>query len=157
VPEGSRAPKRRRTRTLYSIGYEGRSQADFIDLLIAHRVQVLADVRLTPISRKPGFSKKSLATALGERGIVYEHHPTLGNPKENRPLFAGVQIEEGRRRFLAHLNNGSRTAFDSLLQRANKERIAVVCFERDDRRCHRSCITDQAIGEEPALRIEVIA
>jgi hypothetical protein len=39
---------------LLSVGYEGRTVDDLVDLLVAEGVEVVADVRLTPMSRKPG-------------------------------------------------------------------------------------------------------
>ncbi|MFE2500029.1 DUF488 family protein [Streptomyces scopuliridis] len=47
-------------------------------------MSLVADVRLTPISRKPGFSKTRLPHALDEAGITYTHLRALGNPKDNR-------------------------------------------------------------------------
>lgn len=50
-----------------SIGYEGKTVAQ----LLAQDVKVLVDVRLTPLSRKPGLSKTKLAEALRAAGIDY--------------------------------------------------------------------------------------
>jgi uncharacterized protein (DUF488 family) len=46
---------------IVTIGYEGRTLGDFISTLSNHNVDLLLDVRLNAISRKPGFSKKALA------------------------------------------------------------------------------------------------
>ncbi len=139
--------------TIVSIGYEGRGLDDFLATLTANRVQVLIDVRLTPISRKKGFSKTALSEALARLGIEYRHVRELGNPKENRAAFRGAGVTTGRRRYLAHLHNGSRTALDEVVELARAERIALLCVERDDRQCHRGCITDQAQEEHPALSV----
>ena len=76
-----------RARSLVSIGYEGKTIVDLLDSLVAQRVEVLVDVRLTPLSRKPGLSKTRLANALASVGIGYVHHRALGNPKDNRDGF----------------------------------------------------------------------
>jgi uncharacterized protein (DUF488 family) len=78
---------------LISLGYEGRDAADLIEQLRASGVNALVDVRLTPLSRKPGLSKKRLAAALGEAGIAYVHLPQLGNPKENRASFRAGEAQ----------------------------------------------------------------
>ena len=70
-------------------GYEGADLEGFLGTLLARGVRTVVDVRLTPISRKPGFSKRRLAAALAELGIDYVHLPALGNPKWNRPGFSG--------------------------------------------------------------------
>ena len=139
--------------TVLSIGYEGRELDDFISTLNIHRVDVLVDVRLNPISRKKGFSKTALASALAEVGIEYVHRPQLGNPKENREGFSGHGLATARRRYLAHLNNGSRPIYEEVIEQSRSRRIALLCVERDDRRCHRGCITDQAQDENPGLSV----
>jgi uncharacterized protein (DUF488 family) len=139
--------------TIVSIGYEGRDLSGFLATLRQNRVEVLVDVRLTPISRKKGFSKTALSAALNDAGIEYRHVRELGNPKENRDPFRNGQAAAGRRVFLAHLNNGSRSAYDDVVELARTRRIALLCVERDDRECHRGCITDQAQDENPALSV----
>ena len=54
---------------IFTIGYEGVTQAQLIEALRAAGVEVLADVRALPLSRRPGFSKNILASGLREAGI----------------------------------------------------------------------------------------
>lgn len=63
---------------LVSIGYEGRTALELIATLSQLGVSVLVDVRLTPLSRKPGLSKTKLGLAAAEAGIRYVHLPALG-------------------------------------------------------------------------------
>ena len=122
------------------IGYEGRNLRDFIDAVAAAGVGVVADVRLTPVSRKPGFSKRALDAALTAAGIEYIHLPALGNPKPNRAGFGGTLEERraARARYRTLLNSGeARKALDHIAGLARQQRIAVLCFEADQRRCHR--------------------
>lgn len=141
------------TGVIVSAGYEGREIEEFVQALLSHKVDTLVDVRLTPISRKKGFSKRALEAALSAEGIGYLHIPELGNPKENRDAFRGPTPGTGRKRYLAHLNNGSRAAYDEVVHLARTKRIALLCVERDDRQCHRGCIIDQAQEEHPALSV----
>jgi uncharacterized protein (DUF488 family) len=136
---------------LISVGYEGRTIERFVELLSRNGVDVLVDVRLNAISRKPGFSKRRLGEALAEAGIEYVHEPSLGNPQENRAAFArGGDVTEGRRRFAARLT-GSADALAALADLASDRNVAVLCFEEDAERCHRQVITDQAQELRPAL------
>ena len=57
------------TGTLVSIGYEGKTVDDLVARLLEQDVQVLVDVRLTPLSRKPGLSKTKLSEALAAQGM----------------------------------------------------------------------------------------
>lgn len=143
---------RRHTGTIVSIGYEGRSLDEFVAALKAHRVDVLIDVRLTPISRKKGFSKTSLSEALEAAGIEYRHEPELGNPKDNRDAFRLGQ-RSARNRYARHLSNGANDTYEATVESARHARVALLCFERDHSQCHRSCITERAQVEHPGLSV----
>ena len=129
---------------LVSIGYEGRDLDGFVEELSEAGVTMVADVRLTPLSRKPGFSKTRLGERLGQAGIDYLHLRSLGNPKENRPAFWEGRVEEGRERFRTLLREpGAASALTELAGHAGRQRVAVLCFERDDHFCHRKVILDE--------------
>ena len=85
---------------LVSVGYEDRDFKELLGSLVERRVSVLVDVRLTPLSRKPGLSKRKLESALAEHGIRYIHLPALGNPKDNRAGYRAHK-PQSRRRFAA--------------------------------------------------------
>ncbi len=142
-----------RAGTVVSVGYEGRTVDDFISSLKRNSVAVLVDVRLNAISRKQGFSKRALSEVLEANGIEYLHTPQLGNPKDNRAGFRGRGIESAKKRYLAHLNNGSRPVYEAVIERAGRERIALLCVESDDEKCHRGCIIEQAIVEQPKMKV----
>ena len=71
-------------RSLYTIGYEKALLKDVVSTLAAARVATLIDVRDRPISRRPGFSKRQLASAIEEVGARYVHLQALGTPPEGR-------------------------------------------------------------------------
>lgn len=130
--------------TLVSIGYEGRDIDEFVAELAARDVDVLADVRLNAISRRRGFSKTALRTALAAAGIEYRHLRELGNPRENRPLFSGPRLELGRatyRSTVLQTEAGAR-ALAELRALAAEHCVAVMCVERDESRCHRKVVLD---------------
>lgn len=138
---------------IYSVGYEGLSADGLVERLSSNKVTTLIDVRLTPSSRKPGFSRRSLEEALGRAGIDYVHEPELGNPPENRDSFRSGDGSEGRKRMRARLENGSGPALARLVDRARAERVAVLCVERERDRCHRQVITDMAQELAPELEV----
>ncbi len=69
---------------LYTIGYEGSALEDFIEALKDLGVTTVLDIRELPLSRKRGFSKTPLSTALAAVGIGYRHERALGCPPEIR-------------------------------------------------------------------------
>src|SRR5262245_34481372 len=115
-----------------------------VDSLVGAHVATLVDVRMTPASRRPGFSRKALTAALDGVGIEYRHEPSLGNPPDNRDSFRKGDGREGRLRMRERLSNGSEPALRRLIDLARTERVAVLCVERDRHRCHRQVITDVA-------------
>lgn len=139
--------------SLVSVGYEGRSIDELVDRLQAENVQVLVDVRLTPLSRKPGLSKTKLAAALRTAGIEYVHHRALGNPKDNRDGFrAGAP--ESRVRFLEVLGTEAATdAIEHVVELMDGGVVALLCFERDHSTCHRNLVAEQLQRMVPVMSI----
>jgi uncharacterized protein (DUF488 family) len=125
---------------LIGVGYEGRTVDDLVAQPGAIGVARVVDVRLNPISRKPGLSKTALGRVLAAAGIAYEHHRELGNPKANRAGFAGSSEDRRRARqyYLGLLNDPAASdALDAVADAARRELVAVLCFEADQIRCHR--------------------
>ena len=129
---------------LVSIGYEGRSADQLIKDLIARGVEVLVDVRLTPLSRKPGLSKTKLAARLRESGIDYVHLKALGNPKHNRQPFWEGRTVDGCKFFDALLADPEpQSALAMIAELSANATVGVLCFERDHARCHRQVVTSR--------------
>jgi uncharacterized protein (DUF488 family) len=130
---------------LVSIGYEGRTASELIETLKDIGVVNLIDVRLTPLSRKPGLSKSKLAAAATAAGIRYVHLRPLGNPKDNREPFHSGDVATGRRRFATVLANPeSVEALDLLVDLARSGLSAILCFEQQHDNCHRQVIIERA-------------
>lgn len=128
---------------VFGVGYQGRDIGLFVAELVERGVTRVVDVRLTPISRKPGFSKSALRTALDAVGIGYEHRRELGNPKDNRPGFAltDAEVAAAKARYAALLDTDTAQAsLDEVAGLATRERVAVLCFEADQQRCHRDVV-----------------
>ncbi|WP_329013072.1 DUF488 domain-containing protein [Micromonospora rifamycinica] len=128
---------------ILGVGYEGRSLDEFVTSLVNQGVTRLVDVRMTPISRKRGFSKSALGQALAAQGIAYEHRRELGNPKENRPGFGGTpeELQSARAVYASRLyRTESLAALDTLAEAARHELVALLCFEADESRCHRQVV-----------------
>lgn len=141
------------TGRIYSVGYEGMTVESLVDRLTGAKVTTLIDVRLNPSSRKPGFSRTRLTEVLAAAGIEYVHEKDLGNPPDNRDSFRTGDGESGRTRMRSMLENGSGTALDRVVDRAADERIAILCVEREQDRCHREVIIDMALEKNPGIEV----
>jgi uncharacterized protein (DUF488 family) len=141
--------------TLYTIGYEGLSMDSFLGLLHDHRISTLIDVRETPISRKPGFSKTSLASKLEQAGVFYLHLVKLGCPRAIRNQYrADRDWQTYTQAYLQHLQQ-QREALSSLNELATAGRCVLLCFEADANQCHRKLVAE-AVQQKSAIAIEHI-
>jgi uncharacterized protein (DUF488 family) len=138
------------------VGYEGQVLDEFLSSLVGLGVRTLVDVRLTPISRKRGFSKRALAAAAESVGIEYEHLRSLGNPKDNRTGFAGGpdELTEARARYRGLLDDGvAEQALDRIEQLGREGRVALLCFEADECRCHRQVLLQLLEGRRAGVTV----
>lgn len=139
--------------TLLTVGYEGRSAGELVDVLTMADVDVLVDVRLTPVSRRPGLSKRRLADALNAASVEYLHLPALGNPRENRDGFRrGDSLSRATFRALLQGAN-AQVALGELRTRIQDQRVALLCFERDAGSCHRQLVSDYLLGSDQHLAV----
>ncbi|WP_435737177.1 DUF488 domain-containing protein [Cellulosimicrobium sp. PMB13] len=110
-------------------------------------VVAVVDVRLNPISRKRGFSKTALSTALTAGGVEYVHLRALGNPKDNRAGFAETTTSggrEARERFADEVlsTEGAREALETIEELQGRGSVMLLCFESEERCCHRSLVLE---------------
>lgn len=132
-----------------SIGYERKTVNDLVAQLINQGVRVLVDVRLTPLSRKPGLSKTKLSEALAAVGIDYVHHRALGNPKDNRAGFRAGE-PESRARYHDVLETAAATdALAHVSELLDDGVVALLCFEQDHSECHRDIVVRRLMMERP--------
>jgi uncharacterized protein (DUF488 family) len=143
---------------LISVGYGGRRLSSLIELLAANAVELLVDVRLSARSAIPGFSASSLGRALGAAGIEYRHVASLGNPEDNRSGFRDGQLAGARARYDEVVSsNSGQAAIRDLMDLLRSHRIALLCAERDQARCHRHLIIEYVRELQPDLDLTVLS
>lgn len=138
-----------------TIGYEGRTVEDFIQGLLSSGVQILVDVRWTPISRKPGFSKSTLKAALESAGIQYVHIRALGAPASlRRNLYKRGLKEEFFLEYRKHLLENE-SALREAAELVDRGTSCLLCVERRPHDCHRHIVAEelQSLSQGP-LRVE---
>ena len=138
---------------LVSLGYEGRTADELVANLQRESVSILVDVRLTPLSRKPGLSKRRLAQALEAVGIHYVHLPALGNPPENRSAFrAGDPLSRKRYRQILQQRHAAE-AIQHVAELLDGGIVALLCFEREHESCHRHLVVEALKRTMPAVAV----
>jgi uncharacterized protein (DUF488 family) len=123
----------------FTIGYEGSSFEGYLNRLIKHNVKTLVDVRRNPLSRKYGFSKKTLSDTVTKLGIEYVHIPELGIDSEQRQ---DLKTPDDYKRLFDRYEKvelkQNAAALDQLREIASaRKRVAITCFEADACMCHR--------------------
>ncbi len=126
-------------RTIYTIGYEGRSIDDVIRNLMCRNIKVLVDVRKNAFSMRREFSKSNLARAMDEAGIRYMHCPEVGIESEKRNEL----LPEGRRNELfdwyeEHTLPWQVSFAYKIGDLLASSSVAFLCYERNPQDCHRS-------------------
>jgi uncharacterized protein (DUF488 family) len=136
--------------TLYSVGYQGKSIADFCSLLGKHDVKVLVDVRERAWSMRPQYRKNTLRENLLNSGIQYVHCKEAGNPFRPRK-DEKLDFDECAKRYQIYLNSKP-GVITELLEIANKNKSAFFCYEAERKNCHRGILINQLVGRNPKMK-----
>jgi len=124
------------------------TQQAFIDCLRGARVEVLADVRAVPLSRRPGFSKNILTAELREAGIDYAGFKALGTPPAGRTAARRNDLATLSHIYAGQLAMPDALAQGAMLQDLARERsVALLCFEREPACCHRSLLAQTLFAD----------
>lgn len=131
--------------TLWTIGHSTRDSDEFIALLAGNRIEVLADVRHFPGSRKyPQFNVEPLRAALHAAGIAYAPFAELGGRRKVAPDSPNTAWRHPA--FRGYADYMQTDAFGAGIARlkalALQKRTAIMCAEAVWWRCHRGLISD---------------
>ena len=142
---------------IWTIGHSTRKIDIFISLLEENGIKLVTDVRMFPSSKRyPQFNRETLAKALNEYGVAYEHFPELGGRRKPKPdsrntawrnaSFRGyadyMETEQFRRGIdrLIDLAAGRVHPTGGLASKTGS--AAIMCAEAVWWRCHRALISD---------------
>lgn len=131
--------------TIYTIGHSTRTIEQFIELLKAHGIEELVDVRTIPRSRhNPQFGREDLAASLQQTGIAYTHLGKLGGLRHASKDSVNLGWQNTSfRGFADYMATPEFTlGLDELKALAEQKTAAIMCAEAVPWRCHRSLISD---------------
>ena len=132
---------------IFTVGYEATTMAEFLAALTRAGVKRVIDVRALPLSRRPGFSKTSLAASLGEAAIGYVHLKALGTPKRGRDAAKKGDVATLTAVYDEQLELPEAQAQAAMmLGLAAEMPSALLCYERDPCHCLRTLLL-RAVGE----------
>jgi uncharacterized protein (DUF488 family) len=131
---------------ILTVGHSNHEERAFLDLLRGAQVELVADVRRHPGSRRlPHFERNALAGLLAEAGIDYRWlGESLGGRRWPQPDSPnGGWESEQFRGYADHMASEECTAgLAQLEELAREKRTAVMCAEAWWVRCHRRLIAD---------------
>lgn len=133
---------------IYTIGHSTHSKEEFIAMLHKAEIEVLADVRAFPASRKfPQFNQEAMHKWLAEAGIRYEHFPLLAG-RRNKSELIQDELNKGWNNQSFHnyadytLTDEFKEGINNLKRIAKDKKTAYCCSERHPSRCHRLLISN---------------
>lgn len=133
---------------IYTIGHSVHSKEKFINMLQYANIEVLADVRRFPASRKhPQFSKDQMQQWLPEAGVRYRHFTSLAGRRNKSASIQDV-LNDGWDNQSFHnyadytLTDAFQQGIKQLEKLSEKQSVAYCCSERHPSRCHRLLISN---------------
>ena len=138
-----------------TVGHSNHSLEAFVALLQQHAVTALADVRSAPYSRfNPHFNRKALEAALREHAIAYLF---LGRALGGRPDDPSC-YEDGRVRYDRLAQTPLyREGLVRVIEDAGRERIALMCAEKEPLDCHRTILVGRSLAERGLAVAHILA
>jgi uncharacterized protein (DUF488 family) len=123
---------------LYTIGHSNHAVEKLIDMLKAHRISAVADVRSSPYSGyNPQFNQAAIQAHLKEAGLAYVFlGRELGARPTDQSCYIEGRVDYGRLAALASFREG----LDRLAQGLREHQIALLCAEKDPLMCHRAIL-----------------
>lgn len=115
------------------------------EILAAHKIEALIDVRSFPGSRRyPQFNKQQLKATLREKGVDYFHLPELGGRRPARKDSKNSAWKnQSFRGYADHMETEEfQEGIERLMELSVAKRAVVMCAEALWWRCHRSLISD---------------
>lgn len=132
--------------SVFTIGHSNREFSDFLGVLTAHEIELVADVRSYPASRyAPQFNRNRLASALEANGIGYVF---MGAELGGRPKEAEFYDAEGHVLYAKlALSQRFRDGLERLEACLRQSRVAIMCSEENPVSCHRRLLVGPALQE----------
>lgn len=142
---------------VFTIGHSNRSWEDFLALLRAHGITMVADIRMFRGSRRhPWFAEASLRASLESAGIGYLALKDLAGRRRHNPASPNTAWRNESFQAYADLmeTDEFRRGVAALLELSEAQPTAMLCSEALWWRCHRMLVSDylKAHGHE-ALHI----
>ena len=133
------------TETIFTVGHSTHPIDEFVELLSAHGVEQLVDVRTIAKSRhNPQFGEDLLRATLPEHGIRYQRLEALGGLRHTtKDSVNGGWKNTSFRGYADYMQTDAfGEGIEELLRLGRSAPSAIMCAEAVPWRCHRSLVGD---------------
>jgi len=135
---------------VYTVGHASLSADDFLELLRAHGIEHVVDVREVPVSQHaPQFDLGKISPFLRVRRIKYRHMKELGGLRRHARADSvnTAWRNAALRGFADYMQTPAfASALSNLVHLAQGRRTAMMCSEELPWRCHRLLISDALVA-----------
>lgn len=136
------------TRVVYTIGHSNQTVEHFLNLLLAHHIEVLVDVRSAPYSRYASqFNRPNLEQTINGAGMQYVY---MGHELGGRPADTALYDSEGHADYERMSETTDfRTGIGRLKTGLSRGiTIALMCSEEDPLDCHRRLLVGTVLRRD---------
>ena len=139
---------------IYTIGYGSRSIEELIEVLHAHQIAYLIDVRSAPYSRyKPEFSKAPLANELEQHDIRYVFMgDTLGGRPDDETCYVNGNVDYEKVKATESYQRGIQRLHTAFSQ---QQSIVLMCSEGKPEACHRCKLIGATLTQENVAVVHI--
>jgi uncharacterized protein (DUF488 family) len=137
------------TTHVLTVGHSTHPIDEFIGMLRANDVELVADVRSIPKSRhNQQFGEDELHVSLPDVGIEYRRLDGLGGLRHTtKDTVNGAWRNASFRGYADYMQTPAfDEALDGLIELAQSNTVAIMCAEAVPWRCHRSLIGDALVA-----------
>lgn len=134
---------------LWTVGHSTHTLDAFISLLAPREIELLADIRTVPKSRRsPHFNIDALGASLPNSGVAYLHLPRLGGWRRGVADSPNGAWRNQSFRGYADYAMGDEfgEGLAELRDLAAAEHTAIMCSEALWWRCHRRLVADHLVA-----------
>ena len=137
---------------IWTIGHWTCPVPTFLEPLDHARINLLADVRAHPGSRRsPQFESAEMSRWLNDAGIGYVHLPELGGRRRQQSVEPSINAGWQNASFKNYadytLTPDYRAGIKRLTELATAHRVAIMCGEPMPWRCHRLLLANTLVAD----------
>lgn len=128
---------------IFTIGHSNLDISDFINLLLANKIELVVDVRSAPYSKLyPHFNRNPLEVSLTKNFIKYIFlGDSVGGRSNNLKDFSKGRVVykkiAEKEEYVSSIN--------TIIQNSSKYRIVLMCSEKEPLECHRTLLISRSI------------